>query len=293
MKIITRWNPDDLISGVSDISVYEWCSNNGIDLYLNSDLHLKLYLFDSNRAVLSTANVSDRGLGYCSVANVEAAIPITFDSLDWEKLNGLLADSLLVTEEVFQIHLPLLDLQNASTMISDDQSAIIDGFKHELEVLIERNSLIKQSSERLQDPAFYLTTQSLPALKYPERLLELFEGMPFDNPEEERRYHHDRSLFIPGCMTIEQAEEKLIDSFTTHGLICLLIEWLKERDSAHFGAVNSWLHSHLRDTPLPYRSEVKDFTNTLYNWLEWSFHEIQWDVPGARSQVIRWNSFDE
>lgn len=67
-----------------------------------------------------------------------------------------------------------------------------------------------------------------------------------------------------------------------------LVEFIKEQKSARFGAVNDWIHSKCSDVPLPYRWEIKENTNILYNWLDYFFDEIRWDVPGVRSQVIYW-----
>ena len=64
---------------------------------------------------------------------------------------------------------------------------------------------------------------------------------------------------------------------------------IKNERSARFGQVNEWITELCSDKPTPYRWELKSSTNKLYDWLDYFFDEISWDVPGRHSQVIYWD----
>ena len=61
--VITSWKAEDLAHGASDVEVYQVCERFGARLYVNNTIHLKVYSIDFDDAILSTANVSRRGLG--------------------------------------------------------------------------------------------------------------------------------------------------------------------------------------------------------------------------------------
>src|SRR6266478_4547971 len=47
IKVVVRWRPEDVRTGVSDIAIYPHLLELGIPLYVNHDIHLKLYVFES------------------------------------------------------------------------------------------------------------------------------------------------------------------------------------------------------------------------------------------------------
>ena len=64
LKVVVRWRPQDLLAGVSDLEIYEYLRNCGCALFLNSRIHLKLYIFSDNTAICTSANLTMKGLGY-------------------------------------------------------------------------------------------------------------------------------------------------------------------------------------------------------------------------------------
>ena len=73
LKLVCGWSPSDLVAGVSDLQVFSYLKDKGCELYVNPQIHLKLYVFESNVAVSTSANLTLRGLGYVGVdvANIE------------------------------------------------------------------------------------------------------------------------------------------------------------------------------------------------------------------------------
>ena len=60
-KLITRFYREDFIQGSSDIEALEIISKSGVEIYVLKDLHAKLYLFDSDKALIGSANFTTGG----------------------------------------------------------------------------------------------------------------------------------------------------------------------------------------------------------------------------------------
>ena len=60
--IITTWNTNDLITGSSDLELYRWCKENGNFLYVHNKIHLKIYSVNLDSAIITSANISHKGL---------------------------------------------------------------------------------------------------------------------------------------------------------------------------------------------------------------------------------------
>ena len=75
LTCITRWHPQELKAGVSDLGVFDVVRRaNGV-LRLRQDLHAKYYRFD-DRAFLGSANLTASGLGQGMHPNFELLLPV-------------------------------------------------------------------------------------------------------------------------------------------------------------------------------------------------------------------------
>ena len=43
ITVITTWHMNDLVRGSSEIKLYDFCKSQGISLYINNNIHLKVY----------------------------------------------------------------------------------------------------------------------------------------------------------------------------------------------------------------------------------------------------------
>ena len=77
-------------------------------------------------------------------------------------------------------------------------------------------------------------------------------------------------------------------NFKAHPFIITAVDYVKKNKSVRFGEMNNWIKSNCSDTPTPYRWEIKSTTNKLYDWLKFFYDEIDWNIPGKRSQIIYW-----
>ncbi len=84
---VTRWNAQDISSGVSDVNVREIVVNTGGCFLLHPTLHAKYYRFD-DISLIGSANLTAQGLGIATKSNLEilSPAPMEFDSATFERL---------------------------------------------------------------------------------------------------------------------------------------------------------------------------------------------------------------
>ena len=81
-KIICRWLAADIIAGVSDLDIFPYLATQGCELYINPEIHLKLYVFNSNTALNTSGNLTMRGLGFSENANIEVGSMVSLEAID-------------------------------------------------------------------------------------------------------------------------------------------------------------------------------------------------------------------
>lgn len=264
LKVICRWRPEDITAGVSDLEVYSYLKESGCQLYINPDIHLKLYVFASNAAFNTSGNLTLRGLGYSDSANIEVGNMVSLTTSDWTKIYEII---------------------HASRQVDD---ALYQRFKDYAAQRPPLGSPLPPMD--LLPPAKTYTISSLPATESPKKLADFyFDPNPGKlTPEEMRRAAHDLAIFgIPSGLTSVEFEKLLGEKFRQTPFVSDFVELLKAERSLRFGAVNDWIHKKCEDVPLPYCWEIKENTRIFYDWLTHYFPDITWDRPNY-SQVIYW-----
>lgn len=266
LKIVCRWRPRDLIYGASDVEVFTYLKESGCQLYVNPDIHLKLYVFGSNVAFNTSGNLTLQGLGYADHANIEVGNMVDLTTLDWVKIYQIIEGSRQVDDE----------LHSRFKAFVDEQPKIGPNTPF---------------PDFLPAPKTY-TISSLPATATPVKLADFYfdANLAKPTPEEVRRAIHDLVTFgIPQNLAKTDFDERLGTAFLKTPFVEDFIELLKSEGSLRFGAVNNWLHQKCEDVPLPYRWEIKENTHIFYDWLAHFIPEISWDRPNY-SQVIYWHT---
>jgi hypothetical protein len=264
VKVICRWRPDDLLSGASDVEVFPFLKDAGCQLYVNKDVHMKLYVFESNTAFNTSANLTLRGLGYSQPSNIEVGNMVTLNADDWANIHAMLLASRQVDDAVYSRAKAFVD-NNPRPGLGIAQPDFFDAPK-------------------------VFTIGSLPAVASPKRLAAFyFSSDSKDHTADDvRRATHDLVTFgIPFGLTPAQFEQQLGDSFRKAPFVVAFLEFLKAEGSLRFGAVNDWIHQKCEDVPLPYRWQIKENTAIFYDWLAYYVPGVSWDRPNY-SQVIRW-----
>jgi hypothetical protein len=266
LKLICRWRPGDLAAGVSDLEVFNYLKSKHCDLYVNQQIHMKLYVFESNIAISTSANLTLRGLGYVDsdVANIEVGSNVALTAADWMNLYRVVRGSRLMTDELYAHYKEYVD----SIPLSPAAPPAPD----------------------LLGPAKKFTLASLPATDSPEELAEFYFNASAAKHQTEaaRRCFQDLATFeIPEGLSRADFSSILGDSFRRSPFVSDFIDYLRIEKSLRFGMVNAWIHEKCEDVPLPYRWEIKSSTHSFYNWLTHFVAEVTWDRP-HHSQVIYW-----
>jgi hypothetical protein len=266
--VITRWRVSELAVGVTDLAVYELLSSQNIPLYINYSLHSKLYRFADGSLICGSCNATSSGLGMTVNQNIETACMVAGTTIDDEVMLKKLRDSSLrvddvvfneFTEAVSQFPLP-------PPLLEDDVS------------IYQRN---------WKDSLFLLS--DLPASKDPSELLRLLESGRSISSLPESMAIDCVTFGVRELMSNDQALRQIAVGFRSSPFVCAVVREIRRQGSMSFGAMTSFIHNSCRDVPSPYRFEVKQAVNTLYNWLCFFFEDLSWSVPGTRSQVIRTN----
>jgi hypothetical protein len=265
LKVVVRWRPGDLIAGVADLEIFPFLKEQGIPLFFNQNIHLKLYAFESNDAFVTSGNLTLSGLGYAEKGNVEVGNMVALRFQDWQQLFAIVDGSMQVDETVY----------------ASFQQALANS--------------PKPTSESPCDPwpqfaRKLFTIQTLPASETPTALIDFYLRGDFQEskPELYRRFAHDLAIYqVPIGLDMDALKKFLINAVKDHPFIVSFVAELRQQSSMSFGAVTAWLHDHCEDVPVPYRYVVKDSVRTLFNWLEFAYQEISWDTP-RYAQVIYW-----
>lgn len=101
LTCITRWLPEDIVSGVCDLEIFDdLMLVQGGRLLVHPNLHAKYYS-NGQQSLVGSANLTSRGLGWHTPANVEllVALPAEFPGLaDWESM--LLESAIEATDQL-------------------------------------------------------------------------------------------------------------------------------------------------------------------------------------------------
>ncbi len=269
LKIVCRWRPEDLLSGASDVEVFPYLKASGCQLYLNTDIHLKLYVFASNTAFNTSGNLTLQGLGYTEHGNIEVGNMVELAPEDWAKVFGIIAGSRQMDDDLYALFKQFVD-------------------QH------PKGGATARLPNLLPAPKTY-TISSLPATDNPTNLASFY----FDpaaaklTPEKVRRAIHDLVTFkVPPHLTRADFDDSLGQAFLQTAFVKDFVQLLQVEGSLRFGAVNNWIHQKCEDVPLPYRWEVKENTRIFYDWLAHYVPDITWDRP-RHSQIIRWKDLHE
>ena len=82
IKCVTRWYPEEIAAGVSDLEVFDLMAKRPkACLLLHPFLHAKYFRAD-HKCILGSANLTKRALGWSSPTNLELMIELSFDVLE-------------------------------------------------------------------------------------------------------------------------------------------------------------------------------------------------------------------
>jgi len=265
--IITTWEPGDIVSGSSDLSLYPFCREHKMALYVSANMHLKVYSVGLESAVLATGNVSRHGL--CG-GNYEAATLIedltNVDRLFFERIRR---GARLVDDAMYEALRKWHDDNRAEPPKPVALSDIIPDAGRD-DFLISALPMTRSVDELAAGYA------------------RIVEGLaPSDDPELSACIFHDLANYgIDPGLSRDGFVKALSEAFFAHPFIRKIDGFISPE--AYFGRIKEWIQDNCTDVPVPSRRELTGNVQVLLKWFEkLGGGKYIIDIPGARSQRIR------
>lgn len=268
--IVTTWKTIDLLSGISELDLYPFCKTRRITLYINNKIHLKIYSSNLDNMILSTANISERGLEDIPNANFECATYI--DNLSNEDrlyFAQIQKNARHVNEELYQSLLKWYNDQEWKMSVIDEFDKIVSPIERD-DFLI--SSLPMSKDVETLEEAYFRINQGLPASA--------------DNEIRDCAFHDLANYKLSPGLSREEFRKQLKNSFFSHPFIKRINELIVPE--VYFGKLKEWVQANCTDVPVPSRRELTGNVQVLLKWFEiLGDGKYVVDVPGSHSQRLR------
>jgi len=268
ITIITTWKINDLISGSSELELYQFCKENNITLYIHNKIHLKVYSVNMESAIVASGNISHNGL--MEGGNYEAGVLVDkLEISDRMYLEKIKREAIFVDEDVYQIYLD--EYEKAKKQASE-------------QIDFEDPKIIPQKD--------YFLKSALPMTENIDDLIAGYERInsnlePSENSEITNCIYHDLANYeIELGLSKEEFRKKLQQQFFLHPFTQKINEFIETNERTQFGFIKRWVRDHCTDVPLPRPWEFTKNIQILYQWfVKLGDYEIY--VYGSHSESIR------
>lgn len=256
VKVLARWDSCDLVSGASDLEVYEALRSRGFDFHICQTLHGKFALIDWADLFVGSANLTAAGLAVGIRGNWECGVVCQADEADRHTISALFAGSVQVTDSLYsEIKDFVLPLRAAS---------------------VSAHVVFPPSiAEQLQSSTNGLWVRDLPWTDDPAKI-----------SLHDENARHDLLLLSLGSG--QPVTRELGVSFqNTSCCKWLTAKLVQHSGQLYFGEASELLHDALLEDPKPYRKDVKTLVHNLFSWARLTLpHIFVVDCP-QHSQRIR------
>lgn len=266
--IITTWNPKDIMFGSSELELWPFCKDNGITLYVISNMHLKIYSVELQSAILATANISNRGL--FPNGNYEAGV----------YLNQLKNEDRLYLESI----------RKKARLVDDAMYQNLKKWHNEEKIKIEKIPSFEDIVPVLNNNNF-----SIAALPMTLKINDLIVGyarinegkLPSKNSETASCIFHDIANYaIPLGLSKEELLKELKNKFYAHPFIQKINSNIDPE--VYFGEIKVWIQDNCTDVPVPSRRTLTENVKVLFEWfVSLGNGKYVKDVPGSHSERLR------
>ena len=267
MVIVTTWEPGDIQAGSSELSLYPFCQRRNIALYVSQGLHLKAYSLGLGNAMLTTGNVSRRGL--LPGGNYEAATKLDLTVDDQIFFRRILRKARLVDDAMYR---ELVSWCEANCTNLPDLPTLSDVI----------------SPQGKDD----FSVSALPMTRSVDELVagyrKISAGLrPSEDSETTACVIHDLVNYdIDSGLGDKEFMQNLTAAFFAHPFIQRIDEFISPE--AYFGRIKEWIQNNCTDVPVPSRRELTGNVQVLLKWfVVLGDGNYVVDVPGARSERIR------
>lgn len=249
-KLLVRFSFNDIVSGATDLTIYDYCKENGWDMYVRFDLHAKTYIFDKLRCIVGSANLTSRGIGITANPNYEIALITEVSEEEMSKVEVLFDNAVLMTDELYSMMKTCLNNRTIGEI------SIYDDWSDEILLLCKPKVTVLFTYE-------------------------------FPNCDSLSNLKEDSLEFL--SLTSGWDIKTIKNAFMKSNVYLWLLDRLESMPNTeiYFGALSALLHDAIINDPKPYRKEVKVLQSNLLNWIaELDINEVKIDRPN-HSQRIR------
>ena len=262
VSIITSWRFKDLRAGVSSLDLYDLVKDNSWTLYINNNLHAKIYSISFDSCYMGSMNCTNRAL-FNQSGNIECYhFKDEMDTGNRIELNRIIASSTLVDDRVY---LKYLDWFKDCDI--DDSKEVVEPFIDDIS-------------------PFYI--HQLPLIENPFDLWN-YVSNPSEYVGYEGLFEHDLAIYTDlNLDSVDESEfiESLKRNFITHPFISKINEMISP-SGTRFGEFRIKVRDICTDVPMPCTYELNDSVHNLYRWfLELFPEKYRYDIPGKRSEVL-------
>ena len=237
ITIVTTWKFKNFVAGVSDVEVFTCCKQRGIRLLINNRIHLKLWVIDSGRILVTSANITDSAVGHSSTPNYEVLTEITAEAVDLKAMSEILEVSIPLTEDIYEKTVELLGTAKIPT--------------------VEEVELIET------DLPLMNLVETLPITEDPSTL---FTAYASGRDYVEDVLHDLEYLKIPPGLNYDRFIAAVEKAYFRLPIVVKVCERL-ERCPMFFGEMKAFLQDINDSDPKPTRRELTPITQNLYRWL--------------------------
>lgn len=246
-KLLVRFRMDDILSGATDLEIYNFCKEYNWELYIQLDLHAKTYIFDNKRCIIGSANLTNSGLGLDRQRNLEISYVTNLAENEANAIERLFQNSTRLNDDLFY---------KMQCEIKQIDQLLVKGARWSKD--IEKELIISYDVLFVNDFPKYNSFES-----YREEEIEFLD--------------------LKRDWTFDEIKMKFHQCKAFRWLVLTLSE---NGNEMYFGAIVTKLQSILINDPKPYRKEVKVLLSNLLQWIQdFEMEDIKVDQPRYSQRV--------
>ena len=269
VHIVTSWRKDHLISGVSDLELYNLVKQqSNWYLYINDRLHAKVYCRNFSTMLMGSANLTRRGMQDTDKSNHEVMIKTVCDAESKQHMLSILQNSLAMTDDHFDTY---------QTWFASVEQTIQP---------LDTGSVVELTSTN----ELFLVSQ-LPASTSPHRLWSVLRGdaQPDESWNELGAAEHDINnlgMRVRHFSTYEEFKNTLTHKMAEQRFFTAFMERI-DTDGFRFGYGKEWVQTNCIDDPVPYRKELTRTVQNLFAWVVALYPDEFEIIQPRHTQIIR------
>ena len=266
-RAMARWDCGDLVSGSSDLGVFDLLRDRGGRFFMLPDLHAKVALVDGLDLFVSSANFTGAGLKLVPGGNREIGVKGTASTDDVAIIDAMFKDATEITPDLFE-----------------EIRGVVESLKEKAEPRVRERWPIDLLKKLEKGPS-RLWVAELPWCGSPRGILDAAQS----GTSGEANSQHDLALL---GADLESYNMSIMEDLGTGFLKSRAWKWLiarlneAENGELYFGRLTEILHNSLLDDPRPYRQDVKILVANLLSWAaEFGQSVVAVDRPNYSQRV--------